>query len=250
MDSETISLGKDPVPVSGISAALHSNADLALGTSTVQRISPPSESLVVTLNIASHLFTAFANNVAIDGETLTRNTRPITISGTSKLLGLDGLVVGALTVPLHTLAPESITAAASRSTCPPEWASYHLWYNSDLTHPSFQNCGKLGLPRNEWAVYRYFNGSTTVLATRLVDYHRRLFSPLFSGRGRNSHCRDNGGVQKLCTTGYWNVYSTSSKPRSVSIAWYRRLHIFCDQWRIRGFHSSCIDRRRRESGSI
>lgn len=30
VDSETISLGKDPVPVSGISAALHSNVDLAL----------------------------------------------------------------------------------------------------------------------------------------------------------------------------------------------------------------------------
>lgn len=35
VDSETISLGKDPVPVSGISAALHSNVDLALGTSIV-----------------------------------------------------------------------------------------------------------------------------------------------------------------------------------------------------------------------
>lgn len=70
---------------------MHSNADLALDTSTVQRIFPPSEILAVTLNIASHLFTAFANNVAIDGETLTRKTRPITISGTPKLLGLDGL---------------------------------------------------------------------------------------------------------------------------------------------------------------
>lgn len=123
VDSGTISLGKDPVLVSGISAALHSNADLALGTSTVQRIFPPSESLAVTLNIASHLFIAFANNVAIDGETLTRNTRPITISGTPKLLGLEGLVVGTLTVPLHILAPESITPLPAD---PPVLLSGHL----------------------------------------------------------------------------------------------------------------------------
>lgn len=91
VDSETGSLGKDPVLICGISAALHSNGDLAIGTSTVQRIFPPSESLSVTLTIAGHLFTAFANNVAIDGQTLTRNVRPITISGTPILLGLDGL---------------------------------------------------------------------------------------------------------------------------------------------------------------
>lgn len=115
VDSETISLGKDPV------AALHSNADLAPGTSTLQRIFPPSESIAVTLNITGHLFTAFANDIAIDGENFTKNAGPITISGTPKLLGLDGLVIGTLTVPHPTLAPELINAAASRSNCPPEW---------------------------------------------------------------------------------------------------------------------------------
>lgn len=45
--SETVSLGKDPVLISGISAALHPNGDLALGTSIVQRIFPPSKSLAV-----------------------------------------------------------------------------------------------------------------------------------------------------------------------------------------------------------
>lgn len=43
---------------------------------------------------------------------------------TAILLGLDGLVVGTLTVPLPTLAPESINATASRST--PVLLSGHL----------------------------------------------------------------------------------------------------------------------------
>lgn len=119
VDSKTIAPGKDPVLVSGISAVLHSNGDLVLGTSTVQIISPHSGSLAVTLTIVGHLFTAIANNVAIDGQTLTRNARPIIVSGTPILLGLNGLVVGTSTVPLPALTPELITTAARRPVSVP-----------------------------------------------------------------------------------------------------------------------------------
>ena len=61
VDSQTITPGKDPVPVSGISAALHPNGDLVLGTSTVHHIFPPSASLAATLTVAGHIFTAVAD---------------------------------------------------------------------------------------------------------------------------------------------------------------------------------------------
>ena len=124
VDSETISPGKVPVLVSGISAALHSNGDLVLGSSTVEGFAPPSETLAVNNALAASFATtvdghkiqvpASGGGFLVDSQTISPGKDPVLVAEISAALLSNGdLVLGTSTI--QSFSPPSKTLAVNNA---------------------------------------------------------------------------------------------------------------------------------------
>lgn len=123
VDGQLISHGADPVTISNTPIAYNSNGDLILGASTIPNIRPsiaPSPPPPFTTTIASHAIAAIAgspNAVKIDGQTISRDAGPTTISGTPIAYQANGnLIIGTSTIPDILPSISSLPPSASAPT--------------------------------------------------------------------------------------------------------------------------------------
>ena len=117
IDGQSITRGKGPILVSSTWVALHSDGDLVIGTSTLQKFLTSLPISAQILAAARQPTTVLSNGVVVAGSIMTTNSEAVPVAGTLSSLGTNGLVEGASTMPISTppLAA-SITAAGQAVT--------------------------------------------------------------------------------------------------------------------------------------
>ncbi|KAF6233109.1 hypothetical protein HO173_008653 [Letharia columbiana] len=122
VDGQSITAGHDTTTVSSTQIALHTNGDLALGTSAVHNVLPfdspaPAQALFVT-TVAGHSIQIAPSRpsvVMVDGQPVSAGASPTTVSSTHIALHTNGdLILGTSTI--HNILPHAPPVPLSYST--------------------------------------------------------------------------------------------------------------------------------------